>query len=134
MERKPDFKEIKGKLFPQVGPPTYPGQPPKLNQQFFARLAKEVYDPIYEKTEEQFRIYSADTGLWESQDNSTMLDRVGDLMKRFADETGDTLVNSKRDVGTINNILNFMKADTCYDLCIAASRLKGELADIPQLA
>ena len=111
----PDFENLREKLFPEVGPPAYPGvnNQPKLNQQFFARLAKEVFDPIYEKTEEVFCIYSGETGLWESQDNSTMLARVSGLMKRFADETSNTFVNGKRDVGTINNILNFMRADTC---------------------
>ena len=114
--KNPNFENLREKLFPQVGPPTYPGvnnQSPKLNQQFFARLTKEIFDPIYEKTEELFYIYSAETGLWEPQNNSTMLDRVSGLMKRFADETSNTFVNGKRDVGTINNILNFMKADSC---------------------
>lgn len=137
MTINPDFEELRRKLIPQVGPPTYPGgnkRQPTLNQQFFARLAKEVFNPIYEKIEELFYIYSAENGLWEPQDTPTMLERISLLMMRYANETGDTLVNSKRDVGTINNILNFMKADTCYDLCVAASRLKGELADIPQLA
>ena len=51
----PDFEELRRKLIPQVGPPTYPGgnkRQPTLNQQFFARLAKEVFNPIYEKIED----------------------------------------------------------------------------------
>ena len=116
MTINPDFEELRRKLIPQVGPPTYPGgnkRQPTLNQQFFARLAKEVFNPIYEKIEEMFYMYSPETGLWEPQDIPTMLALISLLMMRYANETGDTFVNGKRDVGTIRNILNFMKADSC---------------------
>lgn len=92
---KPDFEELRRKLTPQVGPPTYPGankRQPTLNQQFFARLAKEVFNPIYEKIEELFYIYWAEYGLWEPQDTPTMLERISLLMMRYANETGDTFV------------------------------------------
>lgn len=110
------FAELREKITVQVGPPTFPGeknQKPTLNQLFFAKLAVEVYGPIYEKTEEAFYIYSPSTGLWEIQSRSTMLERVGDLMRRYAAATGDTFVDSKRDASTIRHILDFMKSDGC---------------------
>lgn len=87
------FDALREKLTVQVGPPTFPGgsgnkEKPVLNQQFFAKLAEEVYKPIYEKTEEAFYIYSPENGLWELQNTSTMLERISDLMKRYADAIG----------------------------------------------
>lgn len=111
-----DFNKLREKISVLVGPPTFSGgkkQKPVLNQQFFAKLADEVYKPIYEKTEEEFYIYSPETGLWEHQNTATMLERLSDLMMRFANATGDTFVNSKRDVNTIRQILSFMKSDQC---------------------
>ena len=110
------FDALREKLTVQVGPPTFPGgekQKPVLNQQFFAKLAVEVYNPIFEKTEEEFYIYSPETGLWEIQNASTMLERMSDLMMRYASATGDSFVNSKRDASTIRHILSFMKSDKC---------------------
>ncbi len=111
-----NFDALREKLTVQVGPPTFSGgekQKPVLNQQFFAKLAVEVYNPIFEKTEEEFYIYSPETGLWEIQNASTMLERISDLMKRYADAIGDTFVNTKRDASTIRHILSFMKSDKC---------------------
>ena len=111
-----DFNKLREKISVLVGPPTFSGgkkQKPVLNQQFFAKLADEVYKPIYEKTEEEFYIYSPETGLWEHQNTATMLERLSDLMMRFANATGDSFVNSKRDVNTIRQILSFMKSDQC---------------------
>ena len=128
MKKRPDFAELRDKLSPQVGPPTYTGtnkKRPTLNQQFFARLAQEVFNPIFEKIEETFFVYSPGTGLWEPQDSPTMLARISELMMRYANETGDAFINSKRDVGTIHNILNFMKADSCCGRENAFAR-KGE--------
>ncbi len=116
MKNELDFDVLREKITVQVGPPTFSGggkQKPVLNQQFFAKLADEVYKPIYEKTEEAFYIYSPENGLWEIQNTSTMLERISDLMMRFADATGDTFVNTKRDAGTIRQILSFMKSDKC---------------------
>ena len=116
MKTNPDFAELRKQLSQQVGPPTYSGgskKQPTLNQQFFAWLGKEVFDPIYEKTEETFYMYSPETGLWEPRSTATMLAKISDLMMRYANATGDTFVNSKRNVGTIRDILNFMKADSC---------------------
>lgn len=110
------FDALREKLTVQVGPPTFPGgekQKPVLNQQFFAKLAVEVYNPIFEKTEEEFYIYSPETGLWEIQNASTMLERMSDLMMRYASATGDSFVNSKGDASTIRHILSFMKSDKC---------------------
>ena len=115
-EQKLNFDVLREKISVQVGPPTFSGgekQKPVLNQQFFAKLADEFYKPIYEKTEEAFFIYSPENGLWEIQNTSTMLERISDLMMRFADATGDTFVNTKRDAGTIRQILSFMKSDKC---------------------
>ena len=125
----PNFEELRRKLSCQVGPPTYPGdgkKQPTLNQQFFARLAEEVFRPIYEKTEETFYMYSPETGQLEPQDTSTMLAKISELMMRYANATGDTFVNSKRNVGTIRDILNFMKADSCCGRENAFVR-KGEI-------
>ena len=110
------FDALREKITVQVGPPTFSGgekQKPVLNQQFFAKLAVEVYNPIFEKTEEEFYIYSPETGLWEIQNASTMLERMSDLMMRYASATGDSFVNSKRDASTIRHILSFMKSDKC---------------------
>ena len=110
------FDALREKLTVQVGPPTFSGgekQKPVLNQQFFAKLAVEVYNPIFEKTEEEFYIYSPETGLWEIQNASTMLERMSDLMMRYASATGDSFVNSKRDASTIRHILAFMRSDKC---------------------
>ena len=100
MSEKEKFDVLCERISVQVGPPTFTGgekQKPVLNQQFFAKLAEEVYKPIYEKTEEAFYIYSPENGLWELQNTSTMLERISDLMKRYADALGDTFVNTKRD-------------------------------------
>ena len=113
-----NFDVLRERISAQVGAPTFSGgsgnkEKPVLNQQFFAKLAEEVYKPIYEKTEEAFYIYSPENGLWELQNTSTMLERISDLMKRYADALGDTFVNTKRDASTIRHILSFMKSDKC---------------------
>ena len=127
--KAPDFERLRAILSQQVGPPTYPGvnkKQPTLNQQFFARLAEEVFRPIYEKTEETFYMYTPGTGLWEPQNTATMLDKISDLMMRYANALGDSFINTKRNVGTIRDILNFMKADSCCGRENAFVR-KGEI-------
>ncbi len=42
-----------------------------------------------------------------------MIDRISILMMRYADETADSFINRKRNVGTIKSILRFMQADAC---------------------
>lgn len=78
-EKNLNFDALREKISVQVGPPTFSGggkRKPVLNQQFFAKLAVEVYNPIFEKTEEEFYIYSPETGLWEMQNTSTMIERL----------------------------------------------------------
>ena len=115
-EQKNTFDVLREKITAQVGAPIFSGgsgnkEKPVLNQQFFAKLAVEVYNPIYEKTEEEFYIYSPETGLWEPQNASTMLERMSGLMMRYASATGDSFVNSKRAASTIRQILSFMRSD-----------------------
>ncbi len=115
-EKNLNFDALREKISVQVGPPTFSGggkRKPVLNQQFFAKLAVEVYNPIFEKTEEEFYIYSPETGLWEMQNTSTMIERLSDLMMRFANAIGDSFIHGKRDVATIRQILTFMKSDMC---------------------
>ena len=104
MSEKINFIELRAKIAAEVGAPSLAGgnkEKPVLNQLFFAKLGDEVYSPVYEKTVEEFYIYSPETGLWELQNASTMLERMSDLMMRFASATGDSFINSKRDVSTI---------------------------------
>lgn len=128
MSEKINFIELRAKIAAEVGAPSLAGgnkEKPVLNQLFFAKLGDEVYSPVYEKTEEEFYIYSPETGLWELQNASTMLERMNDLMMRFASATGDSFVNSKRDVSTIRQILSFMRSDKCCGRENAFAR-KGE--------
>ena len=46
-------------------------------------------------------------------------------MKKFADETSDSFINTKRTVGSIKSIMKFMEADTCCGRENAFAR-KGE--------
>ena len=111
-----DFDVLREKISAQVGDPTFTDgetKKPELNQQFFARLAAAVYKPIFEKIEGAFYLYAPDTGLWVRQDEPAMIDRISLLMMRYAEETSDSFINRKRNVGTIKSILKFMQADAC---------------------
>lgn len=111
-----DFDVLREKISAQVGDPTFTDgetKKPELNQQFFARLAAAVYNPIFEKTEGAFYLYVPESGLWVRQDEPAMIDRISLLMMRYADETSDSFINRKRNVGTIKSILKFMQADAC---------------------
>jgi len=110
------FDELCEEITAQVGSPTLLGgekMKPVLNQHFFARFAAVEYNPVYETSEEVFYIYSPETGLWEPQDEPSMIDLISTLMLHFAQEKGDATVNSKRGVGVIKHILEFMKAKNC---------------------
>ena len=116
MKNELDFIGLCERISVQVGPPTFTAgekQKPELNQQFFARFAAAVYKPIFEKTEGVFYLYVPETGLWVRHDEAAMIDLICLLMKRFADETEDSFINRKRNVGTIKSILRFMQADAC---------------------
>ena len=127
-EQNLNFDVLREKISVQVGPPTFTAgekQKPELNQQFFARFAAEVYNPIFEKTEGAFYLYAPKTGLWVRHDEAAMIDLIGMLMKRFADVTSDSFINTKRTVGSIKSIMKFMEADTCCGRENAFAR-KGE--------
>ena len=124
-----NFDELCEKITAQVGSPTLivgdKQKPVALNQHFFARLVAEVYNPIFERTEKTFYLYSPETGLWEPQDEPSMIDLISTLMMRFAQEKGDAVINAKRGVGVIKHILEFMKAKKCCGQTNAFAR-KGE--------
>jgi len=116
MAEKNKFDGLREKISAQVGTPTFTDgetKKPELNQQFFARLAAAVYNPIFEKTEGAFYLYVPESGLWVRQDEATMIDMISLLMMKFAKETSDSVINRKRNVGTIKSILKFMQADAC---------------------
>ena len=109
-----NFDDLRERISAQVGDPTFTDgetKKPELNQQFFARFAAAVYKPIFEKIEGAFYLYAPETGLWVRQDEPAMIDRISLLMMRYADETSDSFINRKRNVGTIKSILRFMQAD-----------------------
>ena len=111
-----NFDDLRERISAQVGDPTFTDgetKKPELNQQFFARFAAAVYKPIFEKIEGAFYLYAPETGLWVRQDEPAMIDRISILMMRYADETADSFINRKRNVGTIKSILRFMQADAC---------------------
>lgn len=111
-----EFDALREEISAQVGPPVFEtGENGKafLNQQFFAKLAVEVYNPIFEKTEGAFYLYAPESGLWVRQDEPAMIYKLSLMMMDFAEETSDSFINSKRTVGTIKSILRFMQADEC---------------------
>ena len=116
MSAKDNFDALREDISVQVGPPVFEtGENGKafLNQQFFAKLAVEVYNPIFEKTEGAFYLYEPESGLWVRQDEPAMIYKLSLMMTDFAEETSDSFINSKRTVGTIKSILRFMQADEC---------------------
>ena len=79
MAEKNKFEILQEKISAQVGLPVFEtGEKGKafLNQQFFAKLAVEVYHPIFEKTEGAFYLYAPESGLWVRQDEATMIDMI----------------------------------------------------------
>ena len=113
MVKKLDFQGIKEKLMPVVGPPAFPGgknRQPVLNQQWVAALCQEVCEPIYDKASSSFYIYNPDTGVWECKTTAEMVALISRIMMQYAHALGDTFVDSKRDVATIHNVLEFLKA------------------------
>ena len=113
MVKKLDFHGIKEKLMPVVGPPAFPGgknRQPVLNQQWVAALCQEVCEPIYDKASSSFYIYNPDTGVWECKTTAEMVALISRIMMQYAHALGDTFVDSKRDVATIYNVLEFLKA------------------------
>ena len=79
MAEKNKFDGLREKISAQVGTPTFTDgetKKPELNQQFFARLAAAVYNPIFEKTEGAFYLYVPESGLWVRQDEATMIDMI----------------------------------------------------------
>ena len=115
-EFEKDYDVLRREISVQVGPPVFEtgeNDKPFLNQQFFARLAAKVYDPIFEKTEGAFYLYVPESGLWVRQDEPAMIDKISLMMMDFAEGMSDTFINSKRTVGTIKSILRFMQADAC---------------------
>ncbi len=122
------FDELCEEISAQVGSPTLlvgDKLKPVLNQHFFARFVAAKYNPIYEISEEMFYIYSTETGLWEPQDRPSMTDLISTTMMLFAQEKGDSIVNAKRGVVVIRQILEFMKAKNCCGRTNAFAR-KGE--------
>lgn len=80
-----------------------------INQQFFAGLFKELYEPIYEETENAFFVYNSSNGLWEKTSESTIMNMVGIIMREFSAWKEVQVVNQKRNAGAVRDIIRFLQ-------------------------
>ena len=80
-----------------------------INEQCFAAIFQEIFKPIYETTEECFRMYNPATGIWEVVGKENLMNKLSLMLKAYAAWLEVTGITKYRKVPVLSNIITLMR-------------------------